>query len=69
MVGETTLTFFQEIGGDGPFSVGLCGWALSPGHLPARFSFRRDASVGAVLFSLFLFFFYLHVAAPALCQS
>lgn len=43
MVGETTLTFFQEIGGDGLFSGGsITGSSSSP-----LLSFRRDASVGA----------------------
>lgn len=71
MVGETTLTFFQEIRGDGTFLWRLSYWLrtlsyraviLQPAPL---FLPRRECF--AVLFSWFLF--YLHVAAPALCQS
>lgn len=62
MVGETTLTFFQEVGGDGLFSGGsIAGSSSSP-----LLSFRPDASVGAVLFSLFSFFLPARSSASAL---
>lgn len=40
---------------------------LADAHPPVRFSLLPRRECFAVLFSLFLF--YLHVAAPALCQS
>lgn len=70
MVGETTLTFFQEIRGDGTFLLWL-SWLRTLFYQAVIFQsalvFRRDASV--LLFRLACSFFYLHVAAPALCQS